>query len=278
MGDLITIFKEMNILDVLDIALVSLVIYYSYKFIRSRKIDKLALGVILLIIIQVICINLELKAMQFILTNIFQVGIIAIIVIFQPEFRGALEKMGAEPIKNIRSMTRDTSNNSAMIEQICSAVADMSANKIGSLIVIERDMKTDDIYSGGTVLDSAVSRNLINTVFFKMTALHDGAMIIRNKRIHAAACCLPLSTSESDQEAAHTRHLAALGTSERSDALVVVTSEESGKISLAIGGKFERFANAQALRARLSELLDKEDRSKGEKRRSQSTKGSDKGE
>ena len=255
MNEIMTLLKEMDILDVLDIALVSIVIYFALKFIRSKGADKLAVGVIILVVLQLVCTALELQSMLFLLQNVFQVGIIAIFIIFQPELRTALEKVGAEPLKNIRSMTRDTNAYISVIDQICASVSDLASTKTGALIVLERDMKNDNLYSNGTLLDSAVTRNLLNTIFFKMTALHDGAVVIRDGRVHSAACCLPLSTNENGLEAAHTRHLVALGTSERSDALVIVISEESGKISLAMEGKFERFANAQALKARLSEIF-----------------------
>ena len=255
LSDFLILLKEMDILDVLDIALVSIVFYFVINFIRNKGADKLAVGVVILVVLQLVCTKLELQSMLFLLQNVFQVGIIAIFIIFQPELRTALEKVGSEPLKNIRNMTRDSNAYIAVIEQICASVADLSSTKTGALIVIERDMKNDNLYSNGTLVDSAVTRNLLNTIFFKMTALHDGAVVIRDARVHSAACCLPLSTNENGLEAAHTRHLAALGTSERSDAVVIVVREESGKISLAIEGKFERFANAQALKARLGELI-----------------------
>lgn len=255
MDEIKALLSEMSVIDFVDIALVSLIIYYVYSFIKSRGVYKLAVGVVILILLQIISEAANLSAMGFILQNVFQVGTIALIIIFQPELRSALEKVGNEPIRNIRIIKHDASKYPAMLDQICAAIADMSANKVGSLIVIERDQANDHLYSNGTLLNSDVTRNLLNTIFFKMTPLHDGAVVIRNFKIHSAACCLPLSTTENGQEAAHTRHLAALGMSERSDAVVIVTSEESGRISLAIDGRFEKFANAQALKARLTEIF-----------------------
>lgn len=253
------ILSDITFIDVIDITIVSFLFYYIYKFIRERRAGKLALGILILILILVLSEILNMYVLGFLLTNIFQVGIIAIIVVFQPELRSALEKVGAEPLKGLRNISEAKMGNLTQVQQaiveITQAACDMSFDKTGALIVIERSTKLGDIIKTGTVVNANVSSFLIRNIFFNKAPLHDGAMVIRNFRIHSAGCFLPLSTNNDIIKDLGTRHRAAIGMSENSDAVVVVVSEETGNISIAFEGKLNRNYSYNTLKQELTKLL-----------------------
>ena len=253
------IIRDVGIVDIIDIAIVAIVFYYIYKFIRERRAGKLAAGILILMFIQFISNLLNMHAMQFILHNVFQVGMIAIIIVFQPELRSALEKMGSEPLRSLRSIGESKSGEkaqtSAMISEVTEAVCDMSLDKTGALIVIERATKLGDIIKSGTIINANPTAFLIRNIFFNKAPLHDGAMIIRDDRLYAAGCFLPLSTNNDIIKDLGTRHRAAIGMSENSDAVVVVVSEETGTISVAVEGQLKRNFSYNSLKAELCGLL-----------------------
>ena len=258
LSDFLILLKEMDILDVLDIALVSVVFYFLINFIRNKGADKLAVGVVILVVLQLVCTALELQSMLFLLQNVFQVGIIAIFIIFQPELRTALEKVGTAPISNIKNMSVDIKNASYIsnaISIISEAVCDLSMEKTGALIVIERSTKLGDHIKTGTILNAQLTTPLLKNVFFNKAPLHDGAVILRNYRIFSAGCFLPLSTKEDIISDLGTRHRAAIGISELSDAIVIVVSEETGNISIANNGTLKRNYSYKTLKAELSRQL-----------------------
>lgn len=255
--DILNFFTKIDVFDVIDICLVWFFLYLAYKFIRERRASKLAIGVGVLLALRVISDFYELVAMRFILQNVLQVGLIALVVVFQPELRSALEKVGSEPLRGIKSLTdaKDAAVYDEVIDNLCEAVCDMSLDKTGALIVIEREIKLGDYIRTGTVINADVSSFLLKNIFFNKAPLHDGAVIIRNDRIQAAGCFLPLSTNLDIVKDLGTRHRAAIGMSENSDAAVIVVSEETGVISIAREGKLKRNFDYTKLRKELTEIM-----------------------
>ena len=250
--------KSIRVTDIIDIILVAVMFYYVYRFIRERRAGKLAAGLLILLLILLLSDILDMRAMQFIMQNLFQVGMVAVIVVFQPELRSALEKVGAEPLRGLRSISEKSGNDAstiAMINEVTEAACDMSLDKTGALIVIERTTKLGDIIKTGTIVNADTTAFLIRNIFFKNAPLHDGAMIIRDDRIYAAGCFLPLSTNNDIIKDLGTRHRAAIGMSENSDAVIVVVSEENGTISIAVEGELKRNFSYNSLKAELTRLF-----------------------
>lgn len=248
--------KMISVPDIIDIACVSVLFYFLYKFMRDRRSGKLAAGVIVLIVLKFVSELFDMYVIQFLLKNIFQVGLIAVAVIFQPELRSALEKVGGQPLKSIKSIGDSNSTPAEkMISSTVDAVFDLSETKTGALIVFERLTKLGDLITSGTVIDAEPNELLIKNIFFNKAPLHDGALIVRDCRLHAAGCLLPLSSDTEIVKELGTRHRAAIGTSENSDAVVVVVSEETGTVSLAFEGVLYRDYTRDALLAALRRYL-----------------------
>lgn len=248
--------KLMTLVDVIDIVFVSFLFYFVYKFIRTRRAGKLALGVAVFIGLLLLTRVFEMQAAQFLLTNVFQIGLVTVIVVFQPELRSALEMLGGESIKGVKVLAESkTDDMVSVINELTEAVADMSDDRTGALIVIERTTMLGDQIITGTVVNADVQAELIKNIFYNKAPLHDGAMIIRSGRIHAAGCLLPLSGRTDLIKALGMRHRAAIGLSENSDAVVIVVSEETGNISLVIDGEIARNYTASKLKAELTELF-----------------------
>lgn len=256
---IVSSIKTMGILDVVDILLLTIVLFFVYRFIRDRRAGKLLIGLGLVLALSLLGDALELPATRFIFSDFRQIGVIAILILFQPELRSALEKVGGTSLSGIRNITadaRDSAMINAEIDAICTAAGDLSRDKVGALIVIEQSTKLGEYIKSGVMVDAMISPYLLKNIFFNNAPLHDGAVIIRSGRICAAGCFLPLSTQDDINKDLGTRHRAALGLSEISDAIVIVVSEETGTISLAVDGNLERNYNynslKQALNARLS--------------------------
>lgn len=249
--------KSMSFLDIVDIICVALLLYYVYRFIRDRRAGKLALGVAFIILFLILSDLLEMHALQFILTNVFQVGLITLVILFQPELRSALEKMGGESLRGFRSIgeQKDAVSVQSLIDAVCSAVADMSSSRTGALLVFEGTTKLGDLILTGTVINADPTPFLIKNIFFDKSPLHDGAVIVRDGRLHAAGCLLPLSAKSDITKDLGTRHRAAIGMSENSDAVVVVVSEETGIISVAQEGVLKRGFTKDALGIELKKFL-----------------------
>lgn len=242
---------SIGIFDILDILIVSFIIYYAFSFVRQRRAGRLALGIFAVLLVMWISDFLGLNALNYILETVFDVGLIALIVIFQPEFRSALEKMGGN-FRNLKNITEaQESYEEKMIEEICLAVTDLSEAKTGALIVLERNTRLGDEILTGVVVDAAVNKHLIENIFFNKAPLHDGAMIVRDGRIHAYGCFLPLTGNPNLPNELGTRHRAGLGVSEISDAFVIIVSEETGAVSVAKNGEIDRGVALRALRHRL---------------------------
>lgn len=260
MDRLLELFQMMDIIDLIDILLTSVVFYYAIKFIRERRAGKLAIGVILLVLLQLASTAFELPVIGFLMQNLFQVGIISMIVLFQPELRSALEKIGGVQVGGIRGIINPNDQKhkehlSQTVESICMAVCDLALDKTGALIVFERSTKLGEYIRSGTVVNADISPRLIKNIFFNKSPLHDGAVIIREDRLYAAGCFLPLPTNNNINRDFGTRHRAAIGMSENSDAIVVVVSEESGTISLAKEGELHRNYDYRTLYNQLMEEL-----------------------
>ena len=250
--------RNIEVKDVIDILLLSVVLFFIYNLIRDSRAWKLIIGLIVMLAISVIAEVFEMSALGFIFGNFQQLGLIAILVLFQPEFRTALERVGGTPITGIKSIAANSeavASVSAQIESVCTAAADLSRDKLGALMVIERSTKLGDFIRSGVEIDSVVSPFVLKNIFFNKAPLHDGAVILRNGRIAAAGCFLPLSTKEDIDKDLGTRHRAAIGLTEVSDAVVIIVSEETGKISLAVGGTLERNYNYATLKQALNRIL-----------------------
>lgn len=254
-SSVIHIVQSIQIVDIIDILAVSVLLYFGYKFIRNKRAGKLFSGVLLLLVALVVGEIAGMHAMQFIFENFFQVGVIALVILFQPELRSALEKMGGTSLKTLKTMTDRDNEATLVIREISAAVTEMSSTKTGALIVCERSTKLGEIVSTGTVIDAQVNSFLIRNVFFNKAPLHDGAAIISGGRLYAAGCLLPLSAQNDINRDLGTRHRAAIGLSENSDAVVIVVSEETGVISVAVDGKLTRGFSLETLRAKLTDLL-----------------------
>ncbi|MBQ9997190.1 MAG: diadenylate cyclase CdaA [Clostridia bacterium] len=263
-ADVIGIIKTISLADIIDIACVSVLLYYLFKFIRERRAGKLAIGIVLLFIIQFVSQLADMYVMQYIMQNIFQVGIITLVILFQQEIRSLLEKVGAQPLKGLKGISGEskvTSSVQTAIDEVVSAVVDFSEDKTGALIVFERTTKLGDIVPSGTVLDAAPTAFLLKNIFFNKAPLHDGALIIRGGRLHAGGCVLPVSNNPDIIKDLGTRHRAGIGVSENSDAVVVIVSEETGTISTAVEGNLERGYTRETLTEFLrSELMSDADR------------------
>lgn len=247
----------MTFVDFVDIACVAVILYYVYRFVIQRRAAKLALGLGLLVVFFMISTLLDMKVVGFLLQNVFQVGLIAIVVVFQPELRAALEKVGGGSIKGILSITeqKNADECALMIKNVAEAMSDLSVAKTGALVVFERTTKLGDLVLTGTVINSDPAPYLIKNIFYNKAPLHDGALIIRDSRLYAAGCLLPLSSNPDIIKDLGTRHRAAIGMSENSDAVVVVVSEETGNISVAFEGKLKRGFDRNSLVKELTGYL-----------------------
>ncbi len=253
-------FASIGFSDIVDILLVSVLFYYITLFIKERRAGKLAVGIALLFAILGISALFRLNVLAYILSNIVQVGLLAVFIIFQPEIRSMLEKMGNESFKNlaIRENTDDGETHKS-IEALCTAAQELAATKTGALIVIERGTKLGDNIKTGVIVNADINVFLLKNIFYNKAPLHDGAVIIRDNRIYACGCFLPLSYNANIIRNIGTRHRAAIGMSENSDALVIVVSEETGTISVAKGGNLKRGFDFYSLKEELeNELIDKE--------------------
>ena len=244
--------------DVIDILLLAVVLYFIYRFIRDRRAGKLLVGLALVVFISILSEALNLHALNFLFGDFRQLGIIAILILFQPELRSVLEKVGGTPFTGFHTITsdfREPATTNAEIDAICTAAEDLAREKVGALIVIERSTKLGEYIKSGVYVDASISPHILRNLFFNKAPLHDGAVIIRDGRVCAAGCFLPLTTQEDINKDLGTRHRAAIGLSEISDALVIVVSEETGTISLSLDGSLERNFNYTSLKQRLMGLL-----------------------
>ena len=233
--------------DYLDIIVVAFLIYKLLPLLRTPHIMRLARTVIALVLIAWITSVAKLYTINWILNQVLAIGLLAFVVLFQPELRRVLDHLGNVKLAKFFGTVRPAQETEAVITQTVRACEAMSREKVGALIVFARDQSLDEYFKTGTPIDGQVSDQLIRNIFFKNSPLHDGAMIIRDGRVAAAGCVLPLSINENLPPELGTRHRAGVGMSEVSDAVVVIVSEENGAISVAAGGVLKRHLEVNTL-------------------------------
>lgn len=258
--------SEIKITYIIDIGIIAFVFYKLLGLIRETRAEQLVKGFLIILLISKLSEWAKLYAINFVLQGTFTIGVIALVILFQPELRKALEHLG-------RSQWVLTSNRKGFnedyvrtVNEIADAASVMSRKKIGALIVIERTIGINDIVETGTVTDAKISADLLMNIFYPKSPLHDGAVVIKNHRIMAAGCLLPLSSNKYISKELGTRHRAAMGMTESSDALIVIVSEETGAISMAVEGKLQRFLDPSTLKELMLNALspDKETENGGE--------------
>lgn len=257
--------KSASLWDVIDILLVAYLFYKLMRFLRNTNAQKLFQGLLALVLITILANLLQLSVVSYILTNVMQVGILALVIIFQPELRKMLEQFGSQKLgewlgfgRNQQAKTTDTA-----ILQTIEAVNSMSWTKTGALIVFQREDSLQNIINTGTTINADVNAELLKNLFYNKAPLHDGAVVIADGRIVAAGCILPLSGKQNISKDLGTRHRAGLGQSENFDSLSVIVSEETGAISLAEGGVLKRHLAPETLeRLLVAKLMPEEEETK----------------
>lgn len=256
----IGVIRGFRIKDAIDIIVVAYLIYKLIKIVRQTRAKQLLGGIVALVLAWMIASLFEMTTMTVILRAVVDVGLIALVIIFQPELRNALELVS---LTNFRRLGRKPSEVSSKavecIDSICKACGEMSLKKTGALIVFERETKLGDMIKTGTIVDAQANPEVICNIFYPKAPLHDGAMIIRDHRVYAAGCILPLTQNSGISKELGTRHRASLGMSENSDAIVVVVSEETGVISVARDGNLKRDFTPKELGDYLKDCLVQDD-------------------
>ena len=244
------IISNIGVNDVLDILIVAFLFYKLLGFIRETRAEQLAKGLLVLVVVALAARWLHLYTLQWILSNLVNVGLIAVVIIFQPELRRLLENLGRNKlISNFAGI--DLEEAEEITVEIREALLSMSKSRTGALIVFERETSLTDIVETGTLIQAGISREMIGKIFYEGAPLHDGALIVRGDKLWAAGCVLPLTEDKKLSKELGTRHRAGIGITENSDALVFIVSEETGIISKAEDGKLERMLTA----SRIDELL-----------------------
>ena len=267
MEAIINFFKEfaallptIQIMDVVDILVVAFVIYKIILMLQTTSSSRIAKSIIIILLLTAATSLLHMYLMNYLLDKILEIGLLALVIMFQPELRRMLEKLGSKSFREILSTKQEQRNIDHVISETVKACEIMSRERTGVLIVFERTTSLEEYQKTGTIVDAQVSSELLRNIFFTKASLHDGAVIIRNERIAAAGCVLPLTENRNISSDLGTRHRAGIGMSEVSDAVVVIVSEETGTISVAISGMLKRHLAPQTLeKLLLNELAPKEE-------------------
>jgi len=238
---ILTLISSIRINDVLDILITAFVIYKILGFIKQTRAQQLVKGLLIIIAAYFASALLDLNTINWLLKGLFTFGLFAVVVIFQPELRRGLEFMGRSKFSVGSISQLDSEKAKHIVDEISSAAGEFSQSRTGALIVFEREIALDDVTESGTQLNAEISAQLLGNIFYEGAPLHDGAVIIRGDRIYAAGCVLPLTENKNLNKSLGTRHRAGIGISERSDALVLIVSEETGIISVAEDGRLRRF-------------------------------------
>ena len=258
-GNLFTnLFVHPDWRNILDITLLTVLIYNLLKLVSYTRASSLFKGIVFILAMAMISDAMEMNAVSWVLQQIISVGVVVLVIVFQPELRRVLEQLGRSKLARQLFGSQKRQRNAQMeqhVSEIVKALIDMSRKKIGALIVIERSTKLGDVIESGTVVDAEISSQLIENIFEPNTPLHDGAMIIRDERIAAAACILQLSDDYSISRELGTRHRAAIGITEATDAVALIVSEETGIISMTREGKLTRYLDSKSLNILLHELF-----------------------
>lgn len=249
-------FPTITVVDILDILLVAFLIYQVINLIRSTSAYRIARAIILLLALTLITDLLNLHTLNYLLDRILELGVVALVIVFQPELRRFLERIGGRSVRGLIGIGANPDDQlKDAIEETVKACGAMSKERVGALIVFERENSLEQISNTGTKVDAAVSQELIRNIFFPKAALHDGAMIINAGRIESAGCVLPLSENRNLSTDLGTRHRAGVGMSESNDSLVIIVSEETGTISVAVEGMLKRPLTVETLRKLLMQQL-----------------------
>lgn len=267
MEAIINFFKEfaallptIQIMDIVDILVVAFVIYKIILMLQTTSSSRIAKSIIIILILTAATSLLHMYLMNYLLDKILEIGLLALVIMFQPELRRMLEKLGSKSFREILSTKQEQRNIDHVISETVKACEIMSRERTGVLIVFERTTSLEEYQKTGTIVDAQVSSELLRNIFFTKASLHDGAVIIRNERIAAAGCVLPLTENRNISSDLGTRHRAGIGMSEVSDAVVVIVSEETGTISVAVSGMLKRHLAPQTLeKLLLNELAPKEE-------------------
>ena len=263
LNDLLQKLASMDWSDYLDIIIVAFLIYQVIPLFHSGSTMRVGRVILLIFGVSLVAQIAELYTLTFLINQLLSVGLIAVVILFQPELRRMLDHLGGISVKRLLGYERSADQMGNVISQSVQACEVMSREKIGALIVFARTQRLDEYFKTGTVIDGKVSEQLIRNIFFPNASLHDGAMIIRDGMVAAAGCVLPLSESNRLSADLGTRHRAGVGMSEHSDAVVVIVSEETGTISVAVGGMLKRHLAPQTLEKLLKMELCKEDAKQG---------------
>ncbi len=255
---------RIQLADILDIAIMTGVIYKLLWMLRKTSSGRVLRGILILLLAMVVSSAISLTATSFLLKQVVELGVLVLVILFQPEIRRFLERMGSGGLGLVFASNREPGAElETAIQQTTEAYADMSRDKVGALMVFERQNLLDDVIKTGTALDCAVSSELLKNIFWNKAPLHDGAVIVRNGRIVGAGCMLPLSGNVNLSRDLGMRHRAGIGMSEHSDAVVVIVSEETGSISAAVGGMLKRHLAPETLERLLrNELLNDNEKEK----------------
>lgn len=240
MGKALEYVRLISVFDVVDMLLVAFGIYHLIRFVRKGRTGQVAKAILIIAVAVAVSNILNLRVVSFILNYAVELGLIALVIIFQPEIRRFLERMGSGKIKELFVTETQSDEVETAINETVEAYESLSADKVGALIVFERKTLLDDVLKTGTFLDARVSSELLKNLFWNKAPLHDGAVIVRNGRIVGAGCMLPLSGNTNLSRSLGMRHRAGIGISENSDAVVAIVSEETGSISVAINGMLKR--------------------------------------
>ena len=258
----VSLMKTFNAADVLDVAIVSFIIYNIVKLVRETRAGQLVKGILVLVLVYIFSYQLNLRMISTLLSNFSQFTMFLLLIVFQPELRKALEQIGRSKWGNywfLNSSIKDTEDYINKEKNVIRVITDsaivLQKSKTGALIIFERKTRLGDIIDTGTLIKAIPSVALVGNIFFNKSPLHDGAMIIRNGEIYAAGCILPLTSNDDVNGDIGTRHRAALGMSENSDAVAIVVSEETGTISIAVNGVLTRDYNRESLQERLEDLI-----------------------
>ncbi|MDF2950281.1 MAG: uncharacterized protein K0R07_2331 [Sedimentibacter sp.] len=245
------IFSNIRLNSIVDIGLVYYVLYHGYLLIRDMRAKQLVKGIVLLVALIPISEIFQLNMIKYILEHTFQVGVIALVVVFQPEIRKALEYIGRTSF-TLTNIEKNSQTSEQVIKEIVSATSSLARQKIGALIIFEQKIGLNDIAESGTKLNANISSGLLINIFIPNTPLHDGAVIIKDYTIRAAGCFLPLTENNLLSKDIGTRHRAAIGMTEKSDAIALIVSEETGYISYAVEGRLYRNIQIEELQYLLS--------------------------
>ena len=247
--------KSMSFTAIIDILVVAFIFYKGYMLIKETRAEQLLKGIAFIIILIPISAILNLSMLYFILSKTLTIGIISVVIIFQPEIRRALEHLGRSAFEDKHGFV-DKEQRNIYVNEIVNAVSNLADSKTGALIAIEQGTGLGEIISSGTIIEAKITSNLLENIFVVNTPLHDGATIIGKDKILAAGCVLPLTNNKEINKKLGTRHRAGIGLSEISDALVIIVSEETGIISLAINGRLTKNYDKDRLRSILLKIMD----------------------